>query len=78
MGRLDGHRARRAWAKASLGAAPVFGLAFMLWCASRITSFRKLLSTGAAECSALINTMTDAKLVKPAATVTAVRAMRPT
>jgi 2-dehydropantoate 2-reductase len=67
-------------AKSVLNALPTFLLACMLWSASRITSFRELLATGANECRAIIDAMvTAAAAVKPslATEAAAILAMKP-
>ncbi|THD64490.1 MAG: ketopantoate reductase family protein [Phenylobacterium sp.] len=66
--------------KAAIAAAPTALVAGLLWGASRLKTFRKLLATGEGECRALADVMAEAgAAATPAlpAAVAAVRAMKP-
>jgi 2-dehydropantoate 2-reductase len=66
--------------KAAIARTPTVILAALLWCASRVTSFRELLATGRQECRALIDAMaTLAQSATPPldAAAAAVRAIEP-
>ncbi len=64
--------------KRRLDASPAWVSAGLLWCLSRIRSFRELLATGAKECRALIDVMvTQAGRVTPPVPTGAIAAMKP-
>jgi 2-dehydropantoate 2-reductase len=64
--------------KAWLNKSPAWIFASMLWSISRVTSFRELLATGAAECRALVDVMVAAATrEKSPVNVDLIRAMRP-
>jgi 2-dehydropantoate 2-reductase len=63
--------------KARLAASPVSVVAAMLWCLSRVRSFRELLATGIDECNALVdNLVALATLAEPLVSVRKIRAMK--
>ena len=65
-------------AKKRIDASPVWVMATMLWFMSRIRSFRELLATGAAECSALVDAMLlAAPLAETPVAISAIEAMKP-
>lgn len=67
-------------AKVTMARSPAFLLAAVMWCLSRISSFRELLATGASECRALVDTMVEAGASADPAlpdALVAIRAMKP-
>ena len=64
--------------KAWLNKSPDWMIASMLWFVSRVTSFRDLLATGAAECRALVDAMVaSAPRAKAPVRIDLIMAMRP-
>jgi 2-dehydropantoate 2-reductase len=64
--------------KARLAATPIWIVACMLWCISRVASFRDLLATGVNECRALVDVLVlHANGVEPPHSVDKIRAMKP-
>ena len=64
--------------KKRMVASPAAAIAAMLWCLSRVRSFRELLATGEAECRALTDAMAAAApFAKTPVDVAAILAMKP-
>jgi 2-dehydropantoate 2-reductase len=64
--------------KARLRKSPAWIIAGMLWCLSRVSSFRTLLATGKAECESLVDAMVAAApRANPPVDVAKIRAMKP-
>jgi 2-dehydropantoate 2-reductase len=65
-------------AKALFQISPASAIAALLWCLSRIRSFRELLATGAGECRALIDELIAvASRTHPPLAISRIAAMRP-